>query len=80
MIPGSDWPGPYVATVGKRRRCMNYEHNACDNDMSTLCVRLYCGACCREADDGTFCPKHHLRRPLLASKEVPGFSTPRIVE
>lgn len=79
MLSGSKEPSGLLHCVmgdeGETKypvRCQN--RRDCTNEGSKLCVRLYCGQCCKE-DESVRCPKHHLRRPLRPSKKEAKFST-----
>ena len=72
MFACTNWPSDCVEqTSAPKKLCRE-----CDkNHASTNCVTNMCKECCdAENKDYLFCPRHQLRRPLKASKDVK-FST-----
>lgn len=71
MNRGSAYPREHVAFLKEECGFANIICQKCEKDQaSTNCVLLFCGTCCKDKSDGVFCPRHHLRRPLKAPREV----------
>ena len=72
MYKGTNWPSQHTKFIKENSDgiCRNCRKNRYSNN----CVTNLCKKCCDAENDALFCPKHQLRRPLKASKEVK-FST-----